>query len=136
MDFPKPNLSVSRFGYVCTVLCGCCSPSTRGLTCRWRAAEHLLSEQHLSSILDASNRWMSCHVVYGGIVRLLSNVVRTLLAAVSTLDNSNPAFRVLTIELSSSLKSVGFLSLIRMKSFFHLLDLYNVSLHHMRFPLK
>lgn len=26
MDFPKLNLSASRFGYVCTVLCGRCSP--------------------------------------------------------------------------------------------------------------
>lgn len=102
-----------------------------------RAAEHRLSEQHLRSIrLRLHINGHIAMLFMAGTVRLLSNVVRNLLAGVSTIDNSNPAFRVLTIELSSSLKSVGFLSLIRMKSFFHLLDLYNVSLHQIRFPLK
>lgn len=86
-------------------------------------------------MIDASNGLMRCHSVYGGTVRLLSDLVRHLLAGRSTLDISNPVFRVLMTELFSfSLKPIGILSLIRVKSVFCLLDLYNVSLHHSCFP--
>lgn len=101
----------------------------RAVTCPLHGAAF---ELHM---IDASKRWMHCHSVFGGTVRLLSNLVRNLLAGMSTLDISNPVFRVLMIELSSSsLKPIGVLSLIRVKSVFCLLDLYNVSLHHTCFP--
>lgn len=88
-------------------------------------------------LIDASNRWIYCRSVYGGggTVRLLPNAIRNLLSGMSTLDISNLVFRVLMIEFSSSSpRPVGVLSLIRTKSFFYLLDLYNVRLHHAWFP--